>query len=293
MLLSSLTRRTLTGRSDRAGGRGPARLLVSTPASSTRQVSSTDQPTSALVDRDRVRPARGATASRGPHAVCSNSPVRERPARVPVRCRRTSRPGRGPATTAPGPRTRRLARRVGQEVGVGVDQRQDAGRLAVGDHQRADRQAGREPARRRRSTGSPRRRAGRGTGGPGRARGRRRGAWSGWSSRHREDSHSVPAGPVVSVAVPPRSSIRPRIDSATPSRPSRGGLLEPAVRDARALVAHGHLHPVRRTPPAAPRPERRSPTCRVDVVEAGRDHRRQLRRRCRPAARPACPGSPP
>ena len=104
--------------------------------------------------------------------------------------------------------------------------------------------------------------------------------------RHRgtTNSHSVPNDPVVRVAVPPMSAIRPRIDPVTPEPTLRRGLLEPALGDAGALVAHRHLDPVAERPRAAPTPapphRRAPPRCRG---------RRRPRPPARPPRRPAAP----
>ena len=101
-----------------------------------------------------------------------------RPARASAR--RTARPGRGGATPAAAPRTGRPppSQAVG-EVGVGVEQAEDEGRLAHRRPSATTRSARRAPARRRWSTATPGRRAGRA--GDGRRPARPRGSPNGWS----------------------------------------------------------------------------------------------------------------
>ena len=77
--------------------------------------------------------------------------------------------------------------------------------------------------------------------------------------------------PWSACAVPPRSAIRPQIDSVTPSRPSRTGLVEPArrrcpapssrTRDHHPVADLLDEHPGRRVRPDVPR--RRCPGRRV------------------------------
>ena len=85
-------------------------------------------------------------------------------------------------------------------------------------------------------------------------------------------SDSVPRSrPVSHMIVPPRSATRPRIDCATPSLPSRGGLGEPPVGmpgpSSRTLISTAPSTSSSSTQAGAS-----APTCSVDVVQR-RPHR--------------------
>ncbi len=245
---------------------------------------------------------RGASASRGPHAVCVEGRRAERPAGRGRRTRRRPRPGRGAPSASSWTTARPVSRSRVVQVGVGVEQGQHPRRLAARHHQRARRSARPGRPRRRRSTATP--------SPPSRPRSRRAGSrspsgsrkgWSVWmvtGSSATAGHGQLPLGAArrrcPASAVPPRSAIRPRIDWR---RPRAGPRPRPASsrpgRDARALVAHRDHDPVAAAPRAAPRPGASGPTCGRDVVEAGADRGDQLGDHVRRAAAPVRRGRRP